>query len=106
MNKNNQIPEGIMGGRKTTTKESNSLLITKRNNITSLRGVNWLKQLPITIRKISLDKNRPIRNNLHKIQEPILNQPHHKIYRSENTNKARMLPDTTKSKTNTISPKR
>ena len=29
VNKNNQIPEGILGGRRTTTKKSNSLLITK-----------------------------------------------------------------------------
>ena len=31
------------------------LLITKRTDITPLLGVNWLKQLPITIIKISLD---------------------------------------------------
>ena len=31
------------------------MLITKRNGITPLLGVNWLKQLPITINKISLD---------------------------------------------------
>ena len=31
------------------------LLITKRTDITPLLGVNWLKQLPITINKISLD---------------------------------------------------
>ena len=33
------------------------LLITKRTDITPLLGVNWLKQLPITINKISLDNN-------------------------------------------------
>ena len=33
------------------------LLITKRADITPLLGVNWLKQLPITINKISLDNN-------------------------------------------------
>ena len=33
------------------------LLITKKNDITSLLGVNWLKQLPTTINKISLDNN-------------------------------------------------
>ena len=30
------------------------ILITKRNDITPLLGVNWLKQLPITINKIQL----------------------------------------------------
>ena len=33
------------------------LLITKRADITPLLGVNWLKQLLITINKISLDNN-------------------------------------------------
>ena len=33
------------------------LLITKRTDSTPLLGVNWLKQLPITINKISLDNN-------------------------------------------------
>ena len=33
------------------------LLITKRTDITPLLGVNWLKQLPITINQISLDNN-------------------------------------------------
>ena len=32
------------------------ILITKRNDITPLLGVNWLKQLPITINKIQLDE--------------------------------------------------
>ena len=32
------------------------ILITKRNDITPLLGVNWLKQLPITINKIILDE--------------------------------------------------
>ena len=31
------------------------LLITKRTDITPLLGVNWVKQLPITFNKISLD---------------------------------------------------
>ena len=37
------------------------ILITKRNNTTPLLGVNWLKQLPITINKIQLDEqiNQP-----------------------------------------------
>ena len=38
------------------------LLITKRTDITPLLGVNWLKQLPITINKISLDSNSDKRN--------------------------------------------
>ena len=33
------------------------ILITQKNEITPLLGVNWLKQLPITINKLSLDKN-------------------------------------------------
>ena len=32
------------------------ILITQRNDITPLLGVNWLKHLPITINKISLDE--------------------------------------------------
>ena len=32
------------------------ILITQRNDITSSLGVNWLKQLPITIKKILLDE--------------------------------------------------
>ena len=31
-------------------------LITQRNDITTILGVNWLKQLPLTINKISLDE--------------------------------------------------
>ena len=31
-------------------------LITQRNDITPLLGVNWLKQLPITFNKILLDE--------------------------------------------------
>ena len=33
------------------------ILITQRNAITSLLGVSWLKQLPITINKFLLDKH-------------------------------------------------
>ena len=33
-----------------------SILITQRNDITSLVGVNWLKQLPITMNKITINK--------------------------------------------------
>ena len=41
------------------------LLITKRNDITPLVGVNWLKQLPITINKISLDKETDQSETIH-----------------------------------------
>ena len=40
---------------KKTTKLP--ILITKRNDITPLLGVNWLKQVPITINKIELDES-------------------------------------------------
>ena len=33
------------------------ILITKINDITPLLGVNWLKQLPITVTKIQLDES-------------------------------------------------
>ena len=33
------------------------ILITQKSNITPLLGVNWLKQLPITMNKILLDEN-------------------------------------------------
>ena len=46
-----------MGGRRTRRKKIKlPLVITERNDITPLLGVNWLKQLPITINKILLDK--------------------------------------------------
>ena len=38
------------------TQTNLSFLITKRTDITPLLGVNWLKQLPITINGISLNK--------------------------------------------------
>ena len=38
------------------TQTNLPLLITKRTDITPLKGVNWLKQLPITINGISLNK--------------------------------------------------
>ena len=39
--------------------------ITQRDNITPLLGVNWLKQLPITINKNSLDEHTNQANNIH-----------------------------------------
>ena len=41
------------------------ILITQRNDVTPLLGVNWLKQLPITITKISLDDHTNQSNNNH-----------------------------------------
>ena len=47
--------------------------ITQKNDITKPLGVNWLKQLPITINKISLDDHTNqsiiIRTNFHKLFE-------------------------------------
>ena len=42
------------------------MLITKRNDITPLLGVNWLKQLPITINKITLDNETDQSENIYK----------------------------------------
>ena len=41
------------------------ILITQRNDITPLLGVNWLKQLPITIIKILLDEKTSQSENIH-----------------------------------------
>ena len=49
------------------------ILITKRNDITPLLGVNWLKQLPITINKIQLgestNQSETIYANINKLFE-------------------------------------
>ena len=42
-----------------------SILITQRNDITPLLGVNWLKQLPITINKILLDEKTSQSEDIH-----------------------------------------
>ena len=42
------------------------MLITKRNDITPLLGVNWLKQLPITVNKITLDNKTDESENIYK----------------------------------------
>ena len=41
------------------------ILITQRDDITPLLGVNWLKQLPITINKILLDEHTNQSNDIH-----------------------------------------
>ena len=80
------------------------ILITKRNDITPLLGVNWLKQLPIIINNFnSIGRtNQPIRNHLREIQQTIRNKPYNQKYRSENPNKARMLPHPAESQTDTV----
>ena len=45
--------------------ETKKLLITQRDDITPLLGVNWLKQLPITINKILLDEHNSQSNEIH-----------------------------------------
>ena len=40
-------------------------LITQRNDITPLLGVNWLKQLPITVNNISLDEKTSQSEDIH-----------------------------------------
>ena len=41
------------------------ILITQRNDITPLLGVNWLQQLPITINKILLDEKTSQSEDIH-----------------------------------------
>ena len=55
--KRNQIPGKVMVNIEYNNKHIKLLLlITKRTDITPLLGENWLNQLPITINRISLDK--------------------------------------------------
>ena len=49
-----KLRANIEYNRKTTKPP---LPITQRDDITPLLGVNWLKQLPITINKVSLDEH-------------------------------------------------
>ena len=77
-------------------KNQTPLLITKRIDTTPLLGVNWLKQLPITINKISLDKETDQSETIHKIQKTIRDQPHNKQYPSEITIRTRTLSKRTK----------
>ena len=55
------------------------MLITKRNDITPLLGVNWLKQLPITINQISL-VNGPNRSEM-------IYKKYHKLFTTNHTKK-------------------
>ena len=55
-----------MGERGTQCYKSQTLLITKRNDKTHVFGVNWLKHQPITINKISLDKNIDQSKTIHR----------------------------------------
>ena len=52
------------------------MLITKRNDITPLRGVNWLKQLPITINKISLNNETNQSESVYKQYYKLFNTNH------------------------------
>ena len=80
------------------------ILITQRDNITSLLVVTWLKQLPITINRILLDEHTNQSNDIH--------TNFHKRFESNHTIKNAELKiqikpgcsHTTKSKSNTISP--
>ena len=53
------------------------MLITKRNEITPLLGVNWLKELPITINKTSLDNES--------IQSESIYKKYHKLFNTNHT---------------------
>ena len=53
------------------------MLITKRNDITPLLEVNWLKQLPITINKITLDNETDQSVNIYK--------KYHKLFTTNHT---------------------
>ena len=52
------------------------MLITKRNDITPQRGVNWLKQLPITINKILLDNETSQSESIYKKYHKLFNTNH------------------------------
>ena len=70
------------------------ILITQRSNITPLLGVNWLKQLPITFNIIRLDE--PIN------QSDAMHTKFSKLFETNHTNKTRMLPNPSKSQTDTV----
>ena len=57
------------------------LLITKRADITPLLRVNWLKQLPITMNKISLD------NNINQSETTKIHTKFKKLIEANHTNK-------------------
>ena len=52
------------------------MLITKRNDITPLLGVNWLKQQPITKNKISLDNETSQSESIYKKYHKLFNTNH------------------------------
>ena len=52
------------------------MLITKRNDITPLLGVKWLKQLPITINKISFDSETSQSESRYKNYHKLFNTNH------------------------------
>ena len=52
------------------------MLITKRNGITPLLGINWLKQLPITTNKISLDNETSQSESIYKKNHKLFNTNH------------------------------
>ena len=58
-------------------------------------------------RNLIEQRNQPIRDNdTHKVQEIIRNKPYNQEYRSNDTYQTGMLPNTTKSTTNTLPPTR
>ena len=58
------------------------ILITQRDDITPLLGVNWLKQIPITINKISLNEHTNQSNNIHTKFHKLF-ETNHKIKNAE-----------------------
>ena len=88
------------------TRRKLPLLITKRTDIIPLLRVNWLKQLPITINIILLDKetNQPETTIRTKFKE--LSETYHTYqkHRSEDTDQTGLLPNTTESTTYTVLP--
>ena len=74
-------------------------LITQRNDITPLLGVNWLKQLPITNKKFLLDEKTSQSEDMHTKINKVFKTNHNQKHGSKNPNKTWMLPDSTKSHT-------
>ena len=54
------------------------MLITKRDYITPLLRVNWLKQLSKTINKLSLDRSTDQSENIQEVPQTLQHQPHNK----------------------------
>ena len=69
------VPQQNRQGKKT--KSQLPILITQRDDIKPLLGVNWLKQLPITIKKILLDEHNCQSNEIH--------TKLHKLFETNNT---------------------